>query len=52
MIKVMSNENIPFEWCDAVDGSRLDREEMKRNATRLGRYFMTDGMIGCFLSHR
>lgn len=52
MLEVLSKEHISFEWCIAVDGTCLTGQELSQNATRFGRYFMTDGMIGCFLSHR
>lgn len=52
MKKVLKNKKIPFEWCDAVDGASMSREEVLRDVSLLGRIFMTKGMIGCFLSHR
>ena len=48
----LASHNIAFEWLDAVDGLALTREELISNSTAMGRYFMTPGMIGCFLSHK
>ncbi|GFH46224.1 hypothetical protein CTEN210_02698 [Chaetoceros tenuissimus] len=50
MKEILQNQN--YDWCEAVDGSLLSKQDLQKNATALGRYFMTDGMIGCFLSHR
>ena len=50
MKEIVKNQD--YEWCEAVDGSLLSKQDLNHNATALGRYFMTDGMIGCFLSHR
>jgi len=51
----LADKNIPFFWMDAVDGKKLADDspaDFSRNSTLLGRWFMTPGMIGCFLSHR
>jgi len=48
----LSSHNISFSFIDAVDGTNLTNSELSRNATALARWFMTPGMIGCFLSHR
>mmetsp|Transcript_4758 Transcript_4758/g.7217 ORF Transcript_4758/g.7217 Transcript_4758/m.7217 type:complete len:363 (-) Transcript_4758:1028-2116(-) len=48
----LASHNIAFEWLDAVDGLALTRGELISNCTAMGRYFMTPGMIGCFLSHK
>lgn len=55
----LRSRNVPFTFLDAVDGSNLtminqdpNGLSLSRNATFLGRWFMTPGMIGCFLSHR
>lgn len=52
IIKEMKSRKIPFEWMDAIDGKELSQSSLMTNATSLGRWFMTPGMIGCFLSHR
>ena len=52
IIKELSSKNVPFTWMDAIDGVKLTHSELSKNATDLGRWFMTPGMIGCFLSHR
>lgn len=52
MAHELSAKNVPFEWLDAVDGKRLTPSDLAANATLLGRWFMTPGMVGCFLSHR
>lgn len=52
MKEILKNNNVKYEWCEAVDGSLLSKKDLIKNTTVLGRYFMTDGMIGCFLSHR
>ena len=43
---------VTFERAEAVDGKMLSQQELNENVTMLGRWLMTRGMIGCFLSHR
>ncbi len=51
-IKELSSKNVKFSWIDAVDGMELTQSELSEFCTPLARWFMTPGMIGCFLSHR
>jgi GR25 family glycosyltransferase involved in LPS biosynthesis len=41
-----------FDWMEAVDGYNMTAEDLRHNVTSAGRWFMTKGMMGCFLSHR
>lgn len=51
--KELKSKKIPFTLQNAVvDGRNLTKSELISNSTKFGRYFMTKGMIGCFLSHR
>lgn len=46
------NRQIPyFTKIKAVKGSEIDRNDLYRYTTNFCRYFCTDAMIGCFLSH-
>ena len=42
---------LPFDWAPAVDGAALDSSQLASLVTPLGRWLLTDGMRGCFLSH-
>ena len=48
----LAASGLTFGWASAVDGSALSAAQRESNVTWLGRRLMTDGMIGCFLSHR
>jgi len=48
----LSTQGVDFELVEAVDGAALTRAELESNVTALGRLLLTNGMIGCFLSHR
>lgn len=52
MTQELARHNIPFHWLDAVDGREDPAARSNALTTPLGRWFMTPGMIGCFLSHR
>lgn len=52
MAKELSSKNVSFFWINAVDGKDLTKAELQNEVTALARWFMTPGMIGCFLSHR
>ena len=53
IIKELSSKDVPFTWMDAIDGVKSTHSELSKNATTdLGQWFMTPGMIGCFLSHQ
>jgi GR25 family glycosyltransferase involved in LPS biosynthesis len=43
---------ISFDWAPAVDGAALTEGQRHNQVTLPGRMMMTDGMIGCYLSHR
>eukprot|EP00978_Attheya_sp_CCMP212_P046776 scaffold411130_cov47-Attheya_sp.AAC.2 len=51
-INELSSKNVKFSWVEAIDGMNMTQSELSGNATTLARWFMTLGMIGCFLSHR
>lgn len=51
-INELSSKNVKFSWIEAIDGMNMTQSELSGNATALARWFMTPGMIGCFLSHR
>jgi glycosyl transferase family 25 len=48
----LQSAGIAYERAEAVDGKMLSKEDLKANVTRMARWFLTRGMIGCFLSHR
>mmetsp|Transcript_21350 Transcript_21350/g.43079 ORF Transcript_21350/g.43079 Transcript_21350/m.43079 type:complete len:318 (-) Transcript_21350:53-1006(-) len=48
----LSSAGVKFDTTKAIDGLELVEDDLSLNATRLGRWFMTPGMVGCFLSHR
>ncbi len=53
IVDELSANEVQFSWVDAVDGEQLSNSELLENtASALSRWFMTPGMIGCFLSHR
>ena len=52
MTTELSRHSVPFRWMDAVDGREDPVARDNACTTPLGRWFMTPGMIGCFLSHR
>ena len=52
IINELSSQDIQFSWTEATYGANMTQPELSANATALARWFMTPGMIGCFLSHR
>ena len=48
----LDNAGLEYERAEAVDGKMLAPDELKANVTMWARWFITRGMIGCFLSHR
>ena len=48
----LEGAGLEYERAEAVDGKMLTPEELKKDVTPLGRWLITRGMVGCFLSHR
>mmetsp|Transcript_49113 Transcript_49113/g.147871 ORF Transcript_49113/g.147871 Transcript_49113/m.147871 type:complete len:329 (-) Transcript_49113:66-1052(-) len=48
----LSKAGIKLNLMEAVDGTAMSQSERANNVTKLGQWFLTPGMVGCFLSHR
>lgn len=50
--KELNDAGIPLNLIKAIDGNSMTSSDRAANVTTLGRWFLTPGMAGCFLSHR
>jgi len=50
--QMLNKLNIPFNRIEAVDGTKLTKNDIKNNCTLYSQLFSPLSLIGCFLSHK